>query len=156
MSLTSPVLNVKPTMDPAVAQGVLKSVFEMERAWNAHDMQAYADNLTDDCQWVNIVGMFWDGKTAVHRAHEAFHQTMFKDVGYKVEEVMVRSIATSVAIAVVTLKVGAFTTPGGTRMPENTNRLTLVLVDEGGQWRISSAQNTVVDMRAAGHDPTKG
>ncbi len=122
-------------------------------AWNAHDMDALAATFADDAHWVNIVGMWWRGKAAVVAAHAAYHDTMFRDVPFTPGAVDVREVAPGVAVAVATMRMGAFTTPDGHPVPAADNRLTLVLAHREGQWLIVSGQNTVVDPVAAAFDP---
>jgi uncharacterized protein (TIGR02246 family) len=46
-------------------------------AWNHHDMKAFAELITDDADWIDIVGMHWREKAAVVKVHEVFHRTIF-------------------------------------------------------------------------------
>lgn len=139
----------------AVEDGVLKTVKGMEDTWNQHDMKGYADLLTEDCQWVNVVGMFWNGKPAVVKAHTAFHQTIFKNVSYFVEEANLREIAPHTVATVLRLRMQEYTTPDGKKVPEHQTHLSLILVDKQGKWLISFAQNTPIDVNAARFDPGK-
>src|SRR5260370_41172285 len=47
-------------------------------AWNHHDMKALARLFTDEAEWVNIVGMYWRGKTGLVKAIDVFHRTIFQ------------------------------------------------------------------------------
>ena len=132
---------------------ICKPIEGIERAWNTHDMDAYASFLTEDCRWVNVVGMFWNGKPSVVKAHAAFHATMFKDVSYVNEEANLSIIAPNVATAIVTIKMGAYKTPDGHAVPPRQTRLTIVVVERAGRWLIASAQNTPIDAEAAKFDP---
>ncbi|MFZ4507779.1 MAG: SgcJ/EcaC family oxidoreductase [Fimbriimonas sp.] len=138
-----------------VETAVVHTIAELERSWNIHDMDLYATLLTDDCQWVNVVGMWWNGKPSVVKAHQAFHHSIFKNVEYVTEQASLRPIANSVVGAVLTVKMGAYTTPDGQKIPSGHTHLSLVLVKKGTKWLISSAQNTPVDPVAAQFDPGK-
>jgi uncharacterized protein (TIGR02246 family) len=65
-----------PEKDAAEIRAELQG---MQDAWNRHDMKAFVSCMSDDVEWVNVVGMWWKGKDQVYRAHEAFHQTIFKN-----------------------------------------------------------------------------
>lgn len=134
---------------------VLRPIIGLETAWNTHDMDAYAEVLTEDCQWVNVVGMFWNGKPSVKKAHAAFHHSIFKDVSYHNDSATLRRIAPTIVIAIVQTRMGAYTTPDGHKVPEGTSRLTMLLREEKGKWLVCSAQNTTVDPIAAQFDPGK-
>jgi uncharacterized protein (TIGR02246 family) len=124
-------------------------------AWNRHDMKALAELFTDDAHWVNIVGMHWPGKTAVVGAHEAFHRTFFQTTDIEIADLEIRALAPAVAAAVVRLKVGPFTPPDGILRPTADNCLSLILTNQGGQWRIAHGHNTVIDPGAQRFDPVK-
>ncbi len=124
-------------------------------AWNRHDMDAFASFLADDCEWINVVGMHWNGKGQVVKAHRAFHATMFKDVSIHTLESEIGWVAPGVALAVVTSKADDYTTPSGQRMTNILDRLSLVLVKRDGRWLIRAGHNTTIDQAAARHDPSK-
>ena len=96
--------------DQEKIRAVVMGFFE---AWNHHDMKAFAELFTDDADWINIVGMHWRGKKALVRAHEVFHSTIFQNTDMTPTDVGMRSVTSEVAVAVVTLKAGDFTSPDG-------------------------------------------
>src|SRR5579875_2667647 len=65
-----------PAKDAAEIRAALDG---MQEGWNTHDMRKFVSYMTEDVEWVNIVGMWWRGKAEVYKAHEAFHQTIFKN-----------------------------------------------------------------------------
>src|ERR1700710_1071207 len=65
-----------PDSDEAAVRSVMS---DMRDAWAKHDMKAWTSYMSDDVQWVNIVGMWWRGKDEVFRAHDIYHRTIFKD-----------------------------------------------------------------------------
>jgi uncharacterized protein (TIGR02246 family) len=122
-------------------------------AWNHHDMKTLAELFTDDAEWVNIVGMHWRSKANVIKAHDVFHRTIFQKMEIGVIDLEIRSIAPDVATAVIALRAGAFTTPDGKQQNETLDRLSLILVNRSGAWRIAHGHNTVVDPTAVPFDP---
>jgi uncharacterized protein (TIGR02246 family) len=139
----------------AEESAIRETVREMEATWNRHDMKAYAALLTEDADWVNIVGMWWQGKSDVYKAHEAFHNTIFRHVSVHIDHVSVRKITSDVAVAVCTESVDAFTTPSGKNHPKSQDRLTLILRKTGDRWLICHAHNTVIDAEAANSNPIR-
>lgn len=132
---------------------IRKTIAGIEEAWNTHDMKAYGDLLTEDVQWVNVVGMHWRGHRAVLGAHAAFHESIFKNNKMKTDEVEIRSLGTGVAIAVVTTTNDEFTTPDGSVVPKRQNRQTYVLRKDAETWKIAHCHNVPVDALAAKFDP---
>lgn len=125
-------------------------------AWNACDMDAMAKLYADDVHWVNIVGMHWQGKAEVDRAHRIFFDIMFKGVPLKLEEIeSVTIIPGGAVVAVVRWSVGAFRTPVGKQTPPSHDRMTLVLVPHGGALLIVHGANIQIDELAQKSDPIK-
>jgi len=115
---------------------------------------AFAELLGDDVNWVNIVGMHWWGKAAVVKAHEVFHRTIFRNTEMTITDVAITVITSDAAVAVVTLKMGEFTTPDGERkMAAAQDRLSLILAKREGGWKITHGHNTVIDPNAEPFDP---
>jgi len=132
---------------------IRKTVAGVEEAWNTHDMKAYGDLLTEDVQWVNVVGMQWRGHKAVLYAHIAFHKTIFKDHQVKTDTVEIRSLGSGIALAVVTTTNDQFTTPDGSVVPKMQYRQTYVLRESSDAWKITHCHNVPVDPIAAKFDP---
>jgi uncharacterized protein (TIGR02246 family) len=122
-------------------------------AWNRHDMSSMRQLFTDDADWINIVGMHWRGKSAVLTAYDAFWRTIFQKMEITVTDVAIRAIASDIAVAVVALRASEFTTPDGKLRPATQDRLSVILANREGEWRIVHGQNTVVDPTAQPFDP---
>ena len=140
---------------PTIETGVCQTLQGLEDAWNRHDIQEYTAYLTEDCEWVNIVGMHWKGRAAVEKALDFYHRAIFRAMSLRTESMDVREVAPGVAVAVCAIRADAFAAPDGRTMPAALNRLTHVLVERDGRWLVASAQNTVVDPVAAPHDPAR-
>jgi uncharacterized protein (TIGR02246 family) len=135
---------------------VVQVVMAMKDAWNRHDMDAYGALLTEDCEWVNVVGMNWVGKAAVMKAHRAFHATMFKETGVEVLGMQVTEIVPGVMMSTSTERMGDYKTPDGRVMTGVEDRMTLVVVKQAdGRWLVRSGHNTTIDPVAAKFDPGK-
>jgi uncharacterized protein (TIGR02246 family) len=128
-------------------------LIEYQDAWNAHDMTALEELFTDDAHWVNIVGMHWQGKMAIIKAHSVFHRTIFWKTELIFGDIGIRAINSDVAAAVVTATVGTFRTPDGADRPSADNRLSFILTKRDGAWRVAHGHNTVIDPVAQPFDP---
>jgi uncharacterized protein (TIGR02246 family) len=144
-----------PLVSPSDEQTIQAVVKAYEACWNRHDMAALAELFADDAHWVNIVGMYWPGKSAAVAGHEWIHRTFFQTTEMKVLNVAVRAIAPGVAVAVVQTKMGAFTPPDGVCRPEAENRMSFVLAQRNGRWQIAHGHNTVIDPVAQPFDAVK-
>jgi uncharacterized protein (TIGR02246 family) len=128
----------------------------IQAAWNRHDMKAFVSYMTDDVEWVNIVGMCWRGKAQVFLAHDRMHKTTFKDrQWHDAETTELRQVAPGVVIVTQAVPMDGFPMPDGSPALPNRNMLTLVLVHQDGRWLVAEGHNTVIDPQAAAHDPGK-
>ncbi len=134
-------------------RGVEAALDGLFATWNRHDMDGFAALLTEDCEWVNVVGAHWPSRAAVMTALRAYHATMFKDVSQHEVGRSVGEIAPGVAIAVVTFTMDDYRTPDGRFMSGVKNRITNILVKRDGGWLVRSGHNTTIDPVAVAHDP---
>jgi uncharacterized protein (TIGR02246 family) len=142
----------------AADANAIRAVIERQAdAWNRHDMDAFVADTTPDVDWINIVGMHWEGREAVRQAHAALHKTMFAHSRLLLTDSLeLRQIAPDVIIAVSVRRIeGAAPTPSGQPYPDGGNILTLVFVKTADGWRIVHAHNTPIDRDAARYDPAK-
>ncbi len=135
---------------------IQKTITALGDAWNANDMKAFASCVKDDCDWINIVGMHWRGKAAVMKAHTVYLSTMFLGVQQETLESEIAEIAPGVALVVLTIRVGDFTTPDGRLEKNMQDRMSYVMVRQPDEsWLIRAAHNTTINPMAAKFDPTK-
>lgn len=137
-------------------QAIQQTVTGLGEAWNTNDMNAYASFLTEDCDWINIVGMHWRGKAAVMKAHTVYLSTMFFGVRQETLESEISEITPGVALVVLTIRMGDFTTPDGRLEKDMHDRMSYVVVRQTDErWLVRAAHNTTIHPLAAKHDPTK-
>jgi uncharacterized protein (TIGR02246 family) len=140
----------KPAADDA---GIHSTVNAMISSWNNHqydDMKTYA---TEDCDWVNVKGMWWKGRKEVIYAHNIYHQTIFRDVVLTKKDVHIRYITKEVAIVHLLWHTGAFITPSGNKAPEEDDMATLVLVKRDGKWLLTATENVSIVEAAQKSNP---
>ena len=135
-----------PSISASDQEEIRAVVMRGQEIWNRHDMKAWAERLTDEA-------MHWRGKAAVLKAHEVIHCKIFHSTEMTITDVAIRAAISDVAVAVVTLKMGEFTTPEGELRAETQDKLSLILVKCEDGWRITHGHNTVVDPKAQPFDP---
>src|ERR1700712_5638697 len=77
-------------------------------SWNNHSFSDMEKYTTADCDWVNIVGMWWKGRKQVQFAHQTFHNGMFKNTPPTSVSTTIRFVTNDVAIVHAVAKVGTF------------------------------------------------
>lgn len=135
-------------------------VSQMVSDWNTHEFKNMDSYTMEDVEWVNIVGMWWKGRTEVKSAHQGIFDAMFKGVPFTQKSLKTRFLTKDVAIATLISHVGEFFPPdgidhGNNKMPASDDILTLVFVKKNNKWLLASGQNTVVDARAANNNPAQ-
>lgn len=114
-----------------------------ERAWNAHDMSAFAELFEPDAIFVSRFGHYWRGREEIAARHAEIHATIYRDctIANRIQNVD----PLSDDIAVVYLR--SFVSVGPT-MPVGPRNFTVqfsyVAVRREGAWHIRSAQNVAV------------
>ncbi|WDF47830.1 SgcJ/EcaC family oxidoreductase [Chryseobacterium sp. KACC 21268] len=154
--LMTSVLGFSQTDEKAIQAQITQMVSD----WNTHEFKNMDSYMTDDVEWVNIVGMWWKGRAEVKAAHQGNFGAFFKGVPFKQKSLKTRFLTKDVAVATLISSVGEFFPPdgidhGNNKMPASDDILTLVFVKQNGKWLIASGQNTVVDARAANNNPSK-
>ena len=151
--LAPPALAAPAYGTPADEAAIRSAVRTFETGWNRHDMKAMFQAFAPDAEFVNIVGMHWQGLPMIQGAHQGMHDTIFKDVPNHIDDLQVKMLAADAAVAVVRWQKGGFTTPDGVAHPPSRDMMSMFFVKRAGQWRVGAAHNTPVDEVAARFDP---
>ena len=88
-------------------KAIEKQVIQLVSDWNTHEFKNMDIYTTEDIEWVNIVGMWWKGRTEVKMAHQGIFDTIFKDVPFTKKSVKIRFVTPVVAVANLICHVGA-------------------------------------------------
>ena len=128
----------------------------MNDAWNRHDMTAFVSYMADDVEWVNVVGMWWKGKAQVYQAHQAYHQTIFKDRQlHQPERVELKLLTPDCILVTMIARADGFTTPSGHVEPPGRSVLTELFVKRGERWLLAQGHNTTIVEDAQRSNPVK-
>jgi uncharacterized protein (TIGR02246 family) len=118
------------------------------------DFAAFGSLLTEDCDWINIVGMHWSGKAQVVKGHTAVFSTRYKGVLMQQLERSITLIAPGTALVINKQSMGPDKSAEGKPI-DNVSLMTVVMVKQDGRWLIRAGENVTIDQRAALHDPVK-
>jgi uncharacterized protein (TIGR02246 family) len=134
-------------------QAIEKQIDAMFTSWNNHNYNDMDQYITPDCDWVNIVGMWWQGSKQVQFAHQAYHNAMFKNTSLTKKQVKIILLSNDVALVHLLSRVGSFTTPSGMVMPEGDDMATLVFVKKNNGWMLRAGENVTVNAEAEKFNP---
>jgi uncharacterized protein (TIGR02246 family) len=139
-------------------KAVRATVAAFAEAWNRHDIDALANLLTPDAEYVIITAQRWKGRQEFHRYLSHLHGTVAqastglpaqfygiqKTITYRFDKVDVRLITRDVAVAAI-----EWTQLGDPRFPDpRTGTLTLIVTRQGPRWLIESGHNTQAPPKA--------
>jgi uncharacterized protein (TIGR02246 family) len=141
---------------PNDAEDVRSTVMGFSTAWNHHDMVAFGKLFAVDADFVNVGGVWWQGRQQIQLNHAYSHGTIpensipegnpshyaiFKHSTMTFVHIKVRFLRKDVAVAHVNWKL-----LGDTRTSNSRHGvLTFVLTRQKGGWLIAVAQNTEIN-----------
>lgn len=115
---------------------------EIAAAWNAGDASRFAALFADDADFVNVVGLWWEKRRAIEKAHAYGFERIFANARMTVERVKVRSLGSQVRVVHFRWAMEGQTAPDGSPAGRRTGIMSLVAQVTSGGLEIVSAQNT--------------
>ncbi len=149
---------------PTDQKAVRAVIQKMDDAWNAHDYSysGQYDIYAPDATLVNPVGMYWKNRAEIIKAHHVLGETMLKYTSTKSQQVDLRFLAPTVALATVKARYHAeqdYNFPDGKKASSkgdtNYAMINVVFTKQNGAWRIASEQVTGFDPKVQAQDPVR-
>lgn len=126
-----------------------------EAAWNASDSLAFANLMSEDADFISVLGDRYHGREIVERGHRHIFDTIYKDsrVSYTIEEM--RKLRPDVVLVFLHQRMISRLAPEvvastarqrkmSDEMHESQMRATVTLAKDQGQWHIVAVHNTSV------------
>src|SRR5574341_1572669 len=110
----------------------------MTTAFNTRDEQATAALMTDDADFVNVLGSWSQGAAAIARARHARFATALKNASIRVLDVRIPFIRPDVALVHVNHEMTGMLDASGTQMPPHRELRLRVIVKERGRWLLTA------------------
>ena len=107
----------------------------------ARDGAAIGALFAEDADFVNVVGIWWQDRAAIARAHGYALGSFFSDTRLSVGRVKVRRLG-DVAVVQARMRLSGQRAPDGTPAEARSTILTFVLARAGDAWSCVAAQNT--------------
>jgi|HubBroStandDraft_6_1064221.scaffolds.fasta_scaffold151280_3 uncharacterized protein (TIGR02246 family) len=139
-------------------ESAIRTIVQEEvAAWNAGDAVAYSRHFAPDGIFVNIRGEYRTGVQAFTKQHEFLFNGPFHGSILHQDVVSIQFVRPDVAIVeVLTAVTGIQKLSPGTNTDEKgrlRTRLLLILVKDGGEWKITDYHNTDVKADVPAPDP---
>ncbi len=131
-------------MKTSIADAVRAMTEDWKAAWNAHDMSRMAKLLTDDADFVNVLGKHWKGAEDIERAHAVMHESQFRESTWENERVEVQTLQPGIGLAHFRWSIQGDYDPNGTYRKPRSGLFSWLVVESQGAWRIRAAHNTTI------------
>ena len=115
---------------------------QWEEAWNRHDMSMMAELLTEDTDFVNVLGSHWKGRIEIEHEHATLHQRQFKESVWTTRNVHVQSLQPDLALVHVEWAIRGDRNPDGTMRQPRQGIFTWVMQRHREIWYIRAVHNT--------------
>lgn len=114
-------------------------VDKWEKAWNSHDMKAFASLFHEDGVWILWTGEVWKGRQSIEEGHAAVHKTVFRN---SIQRERLEELTFVGSDAAVIRFYSTLT--GDERAPGKTilSRKILIVTKRAGTWKVGWGQNT--------------
>ena len=112
------------------------------QAWMARDGDALGALFAEDADFVNVVGIWWEDRAAIAKAHGYALTSFFADTRLAAGRIKVRYLGEDSAIVHCRFRLSGQRAPDGTEADARSTILIFVLrrMDDG--WKAVAAQNT--------------
>jgi len=117
----------------------------------ARDASALAALFAADADFVNVVGIWWQDRAAIERAHGYALASFFARSVLTPGKIKVRSLGRDVAVVHCRFVLTGQTAPDGTAAGRRSTILSFVLQRQSRAWLCVSAQNTDIVPGAETH-----
>ena len=113
-----------------------------QAAWMARDGKAIGALFAEDADFVNVVGIWWEDRAAIARAHAYALESFFSGTRLTLGRVKVRTLGEAHALVHARMRLSGQKAPGGGTAGDRTTILSFVLRKTAHGWQCVSAQNT--------------
>lgn len=127
-------------MHLAEPQDVARAFIE---AWNDQDPDALAELFVEDADFVNVVGLWWEDRDAIRRAHLRGFRVMFAGSHNSLERTKARMLGDDVAVVHARWRMTGQRGPNGALVDGRSGIFTFVVQRLPGLgWRAVATHNT--------------
>jgi uncharacterized protein (TIGR02246 family) len=126
-------------------ESVKAVVSSLAESWNRHDMASFAAAFSENADFVNVIGMHWQGRQEIEAKHAVTHRTIFRNSTLQIVEQSVCLLSPDIALAHVRTQVKGAESFREGNIPETRSAiLTCVLIRGADRWFIRAAHNTEI------------
>jgi uncharacterized protein (TIGR02246 family) len=125
-------------------QFVKKAVLAFQADFNEGSFKNAQLYATSDWEHINPGGGITKGREEVLMEVRAVHKTFLKGVSMTIENITIRFLTPSIAIANVVHKMSDYELPKGQKHQNELQMKTYIIVNQQNKWLISLDHNTII------------
>jgi uncharacterized protein (TIGR02246 family) len=122
-------------------EAIREIVAGLEKAWNNADADGFGQWFTEAAQFVNVYGMYAQGRPAIVAGHKGIFEGVYKGSAVSFALLQFRLLREDVALVHVRAHLRV---PEGPMAGEHDALPSMVLTREAGVWKIAGFHNTFV------------
>ncbi len=111
-------------------------------AWNARDAKALAFLFAEDADFVNVVGLWWNNRKDIERAHAYGLSRIFSESTLTAGRIKIRQVGDKAAIVHARWRLTGQTDNTGKQLDERRTVMLFVAHSTADGWQVLAAQNT--------------
>ena len=108
----------------------------------ARDAKALAALFVEDADFVNVVGIWWEDRPAIERAHGYALDSFFSQTRLSPGRIKTRMLGEDAAVVHCRFHLSGQTAPDGSNANPRSTIILFVLRQVGDRWQAVTAQNT--------------
>lgn len=120
------------------------------QAWNERSAEGIAQLFEEDADFVNVVGIWWDNREDIRKAHDYGLSVIFNQSALKLGKVKVKKLSNNIAVVHARMRLSDQTPKEGTAGVRH-NLFLFVVRRHDDRWLCLSAQNTDIVVGAETH-----
>jgi uncharacterized protein (TIGR02246 family) len=121
-------------------------------AWNEQEGRGFANDFSEDADFVNVVGMCFSGREEIEQRHIKILQSFLKGSQFELVNLKLREVQVGLIIALVHWRLEGYRNlTSDENEPTETREgiFTHVFVQFDKTWKIVASQNTLIPKRVS-------
>lgn len=136
--------NASFALQPQDEQAIFAAIEGYAHAWNEHDCHGFADDFTEEADFVNIFGMHFSGKKEIEERHVTILETFLKGTKLRIAAIELREEQPGIVIATAHWFLSGYVKSNPNQPDIEQGIFSHVFVNRDGKWKICATQNTLI------------
>ena len=111
-------------------------------AWNERNAENIAALFDEDADFVNVVGIWWNNRDDIRKAHDYGLKVIFSESDLKVTKTTVKYLTDEIAIVHTRMRLKGQSSRESKKPETRFNLFTFIVHNKEGQWSCAAAHNT--------------